>query len=340
MLPHAAVVAISKIAAHLVDYKGFGDFSGEMKGYSEGLGLDLGYVVAANLVYQLESIGVNCSNWNNTGPTGQCEGEDPVDEVTWYESPHYLKNLNDEIQTGFCTSVVTNTADGNILHGRNLDWNLEESLREFVIDVDFMRGGEVLYTGSTIVSFVGVLNAMKAGPDGFSFSMDARCQGGKLWANLLEALAFGAMEPCQHSRYVMETATNFEEAVHLFETGHIIDDGYFIVGGAETNQGAVVSRARNHNVDTWRIDPDDAEHGWYRLETNYDHDDPVPSSDDRRTPGFANMEKVGLANINEDNLMSDVMTQWPTFNPHTDLTCIMRPATGLYDCTVWMDDVE
>ena len=209
--------------------------------------------------------------------------------------------------------------------------------RDFVIDVDFMRGGELLYTGTTIVSFVGILNGMRPGADGYSFSMDARCQGGKLWANLLESLIFGAMEPCQHARFVMENANNFEEAVHLFETGKIIDDGYFIIGGSEAGQGAVVTRARNHNVDTWRIDPEDKEHGWYRLETNYDHFDEVPTADDRRTPGFANMEAVGVDNMNEDSLLSEVMTQWPTFNSHTDLTCIMRPATGLYDCTVWLD---
>ena len=29
----------------------------------------MGYVVAMNMVYQLESLGINCSNWNNTGPT-------------------------------------------------------------------------------------------------------------------------------------------------------------------------------------------------------------------------------------------------------------------------------
>ena len=113
------------------------------------------------------------------------------------------------------------------------------------------------YSGTTIVSFVGILNAMAPGPNGFSFSMDARCQvgdrvrgyvkvvrllgldpippatapltapspappppptplpltpthshslpltsthshslqGGKIWSNLLEALAAGAMTP-------------------------------------------------------------------------------------------------------------------------------------------------
>jgi hypothetical protein len=202
-----------------------------------------------------------------------------------------------------------------------------------------MRGGELLYTGSTIVSFVGVLNAMKPGENGFSFSMDARCQGGKLWANLLEALALGGMEPSQHSRTVMEAAGSFDEAVHLFETGKLLDDGYFIVGGARTGEGAVVTRARNHNVDTWKIDASDEEHGWYRLETNYDHFDDAPSADDRRTPGFENMEGVGLDAVDQDNLKADVMTQWPTYNEHTDLTCIMEAATGLYDCTVWMDEV-
>ncbi|GMI48471.1 hypothetical protein TrCOL_g6674 [Triparma columacea] len=344
MLPHYAVVAIDKIAKHLVGYSGFGDFGDEMIGYAEALELDLGYVVAANLVYQLESIGVNCSNWNNTGPTGQCPGEDDVgytgEEVAWLQSDHYLKGLSDIVQTGYCTSVVTEEAGGGILHGRNLDWNLDEELREFIITVDFERGGEVLYTGSTIVSFVGILNAMAPGENGFSFSMDARCQGGKLLVNLVEALAKGAMTPCQHSRYVMETATDFDSAVALFETGNLIDDGYFIVGGAKDGEGAVVSRDRNRNVDTWMIDPADSERGWYRLETNYDHWEEVPSADDRRTPGYANMEAIGKDDINKDNLLNDVMTEWPTYNPHTDLTCIMSAKYNLYDCMIWLDAEE
>ena len=135
----------------------------------------------------------------------------------------------------------------------------------------------------------------------------------------------------------METATDYASAVHLFETGNLIDDGYFIVGGASGAEGAVVTRARNHNVDTWSIDPSDAAHGWYRLETNYDHDQDVPAADDRRTPGYANMEAVGLAGMGEDRLLEDVMKQFPTFNPHTDLTCIMSAAYGTYDCMIWLD---
>ena len=34
----------------------------------------------------------------------------------------------------------------------------------------------------------------------------------------------------------------------------------------------------------WSLDPAAAD-GWFRLETNYDHWNPVPTADDRRTPG-------------------------------------------------------
>ena len=40
-----------------------------MVGVAAALGLDLGEIVALNLAYELERIGVTCSNWNNTGPT-------------------------------------------------------------------------------------------------------------------------------------------------------------------------------------------------------------------------------------------------------------------------------
>ena len=49
------------------------------------------------------------------------------------------------------------------------------------------------------------------------------------------------------------------------------------------------------------------------------------------------MEAVGKDNINTANLFSDVMTVWPTYNPHTDLTCIMAAKYGAYNCSIWMD---
>ena len=79
-----AMGIIEAVAARLDDYKGFGDYAAEMRGISRACGLNLGDVVAGNLVYQLEGIGINCSNWNNTGPTGQCKNNSAG--VVWMES--------------------------------------------------------------------------------------------------------------------------------------------------------------------------------------------------------------------------------------------------------------
>ena len=265
----------------------FRRFRGRNERLLEALGLDLGYVVAANLVYQLEHIGVNCSNWNATGPTNACKKKSK--DIVWLESEWNAKRSLVDRYIRMCTSVVANNEQGEIIHGRNLDWNLPEEVKQLLITVEFHRNSALLYKGTDDRVVRGLLNAMRpydsnTKTGGFTFSMDARCQGGLLFYNLLEALIEGSMTPCQHSRLVMENSNSFEEAVKGFETGNLINDGYFIVGGMKSSEGAVVSRDRNRNADTWRIDQN-TEHGsWYVLETNYDHWEVAPSADDRRTP--------------------------------------------------------
>ena len=50
------------------------------------------------------------------------------------------------------------------------------------------------------------------------------------------------------------------------------------------------------------------------------------------------MAAVGKDNMNGSTLLNDVMAVWPTFNPHTDLTCIMSALYNTYDCMIWLDD--
>jgi len=164
LLPKPLVKIIDKLAAKLITYPGFGTYGEEMRGYADGLGLDIGYVVAANLVYEMEHIGVTCDNWNNTGPTGQCDGEDP-EQVVWLSSNHFLENQESQIKSGgYCTSVVAESSSSSddllstsvkkIIHGRNLDWNLDVNVRSLIVTVDYHRSGIPLYSGSSIISFV------------------------------------------------------------------------------------------------------------------------------------------------------------------------------------------
>jgi len=48
-----------------------------------------------------------------------------------------------------------------VLHGRNLDWNIPDSLKDFVMDLHVTKGGEELYRGTGAIGFVGMLNGMR-----------------------------------------------------------------------------------------------------------------------------------------------------------------------------------
>lgn len=170
-------------------YRGFRERGDEMKGYAQSLGVPLGYIVFANLFYQLEGIGINCTSRNETGPCPNSSSTSPH-SIAYHKFPRSTRG-----PSGFCTSFVAQDPAGNIWHGRNMDWNLPTALRELYIDVQFTRGGRTLFTASTVVGYVGIFNAVKHSK--FSWSMDARDCGGNILDNMLEMLIHGAFEPSQ-----------------------------------------------------------------------------------------------------------------------------------------------
>ena len=170
-------------------YRGFRERGDEMKGYAKSLGVPLGYIAFANLFYQLEGIGINCTLRNETGPCPNSSSASS-DSVAYHKFPRSTRG-----PSGFCTSFVAQDPAGNIWHGRNMDWNLPTALRELYIDVEFTRGGRTIFTATTVVGYVGIFNAVKYSK--FSWSMDARDCGGNILDNMLEMLTHGAYEPSQ-----------------------------------------------------------------------------------------------------------------------------------------------
>ena len=53
-----------------------------------------------------------------------------------------------------CTSIVAEALNGTIYHGRNLDYNLTDVLRNLTIVVDFQQSGKTVYTGTTFAGYV------------------------------------------------------------------------------------------------------------------------------------------------------------------------------------------
>lgn len=75
---------------------------------------------------------------------------------------------------------------------------------------------------------------------------------------------------------VLETAGTYDEAVLLLGKQGLVDEVYYAVAGSQSGQGAVVTRGRDRTVDVWRLGASSSAE-WFRVETNYDHWQPVPA---------------------------------------------------------------
>jgi len=363
VVPKWALPLVEGAASNLVGY--FREYGTEMQAMAKVWGVSPGLLVVMNLIMQVEEIGLNCSNWNVTGPTQKddpgCEIIDPKQEWCYCKAAHHAGAITrddgyvsifrrtaafpvEEQQDGprgMCTSVVAQAADGTIALGRNLDWNLPPSVRGIIIDIDFVKGGKKIFRGTGAAGAMGVFNGMayasgaaNTTTGAWTGTIDARGKGGKLLVNIFQALLAHSLTPCHHLRMVLESARDFESAVTGLSKTPQIDENYFIVAGTKRAEGAVIARGREKAADVWRLDPSEPT-GWYRLQTNYDHWDPVPTADDRRHPGYKLMNDLTAARVAPASMWG-VITTYPVFNSHTDFSLVSVPSLGLYNATTWM----
>mmetsp|Transcript_58495 Transcript_58495/g.128251 ORF Transcript_58495/g.128251 Transcript_58495/m.128251 type:complete len:396 (-) Transcript_58495:184-1371(-) len=319
-LPKAFLPLVADIAANL--RRAFWpDYAAEMEGLAKALGVSVGDVVLANLIYQLEHLGVACDKRNTTGPCPPPQGP------------------------GACTGVVVNgrdDRDGEVWQGRNLDWNLNAALLRYVMQVDYQRANKTVFSGVQIAGEIGVLHGLRKGA--FSVQLDARATGGNVLLNFLELIGKGAKTPTHVMRHALENAGSFADGVAALNGQEMANPAYFIVAGANKGEGAIMTMERKAAKDIWHLYEEpakDTKHinpqpEWYRVQTNYDHWEGVPAEDDRRTASVVNVQEFCGNGIVDQNCVRKVMTTWPTQNHHTDVTSIMCPRTGYFDSTVWL----
>jgi hypothetical protein len=72
----------------------------------------------------------------------------------------------------FCTSILARQGDGKIIHGRNQDYGWPDQMRADIFVADFIKGGNVVYSGIMFAGDTGIYTAEKNGA--FSLSLNAR----------------------------------------------------------------------------------------------------------------------------------------------------------------------
>lgn len=230
-----------------------------------------------------------------------------------------LVNLAYE-STAFCTSIVAQDSKGHIYHGRNLDYPFGYFLRKLTVDVQFLKNGQIAFTGTTFVGYVGLWTGQS--PHKFTISGDERDKGW-WWENAIAAF-FQRHSPISWLiRTTLSESENFDEAVYKLSKTPLIADVYYIVGGTSPQEGVVITRSRGGSVDIWPLDPSSG--AWFRVETNYDHWKPVPEKDDRRTPAIKALNATGQANLSLETLFQ-VLSVFPVYNNYTVYTTVMSAA--------------
>ncbi|XP_028658142.1 N-acylethanolamine-hydrolyzing acid amidase-like [Erpetoichthys calabaricus] len=230
-----------------------------------------------------------------------------------------LLNLAYEI-TAFCTSIVAQDTKGNLYHGRNLDYPHVDILRNFTVDVQFLKNGQVAYKGTTFAGFIGLWTGQSAKK--FTVSGNERAQG-HWWENAIAAFLLRNFPVSWLLRQTLEEAEDFQDAVVKLSKIPIIADVYYIVAGVHPKEGVVVTRNRESAADIWLLNP--LAGVWYLVETNYDHWKKPPPHDDRRTPAMKQLNITGQSNINFDTLYQALSVK-PTLNSITVYTTTMSAA--------------
>lgn len=249
-----------------------------------------------------------------------------------------LYNIFYEIFT-LCTSIVGEDQNGNMIHGRNLDfglflgwdiqkdtWKLSELLRPLIINIDNMKDGKVLYKTVNFVGFVGLITGVRPGVLSMSLNERFALEGGfvglfewilninrnQKWATFL-------------ARDVLESNMTFDQALDALSKPEILAPIYYIVGGAGEREAAVVTRSRRSTVDLWDLRKE--KDTFFLAETNYDHWEAPLFVDDRITPTNTCMNKFGKENFNMANLFN-VLSSKPVLNKLTTYSALIDIKTG------------
>uniref|UniRef100_A0A914ECW2 ceramidase n=1 Tax=Acrobeloides nanus TaxID=290746 RepID=A0A914ECW2_9BILA len=173
----------------------------------------------------------------------------PIQQLT-------LLNLFYEISKG-CTSIVAEDPTGRIYHARNQDfgtffiwkttdhqWGQTDALRDLLVNLNFVKDGKLLFKGVTFAGHLGILTGLK--PNTFTLSTNARFgstipemisyfKNGSLGRNFLMYI----------DRDVLINATSYDEAVAYIQSVPMYASAYYIVGGAKSGEGAIITRSPN-----------------------------------------------------------------------------------------------
>lgn len=136
-------------------------------------------------------------------------------------------------------------------------------------------------------------------------------------------------------RRALENAGTFSEAKKYLESVPLMSGCYFILGGVNPYEGAVITRLPNELRHIEQLDEDKGI--WYLCQTNYDRDIPDPPVDPRRSVCQQKMAEIGQNATKKD--VYGVLTTapvWNTVHGYTIQSTVMKAEDATFNTTIWL----
>jgi acid ceramidase len=218
-----------------------------------------------------------------------------------------------------CTSFII-SSDDTIIHARNLDFGvLMEGvvplLKKLTIHVDFIKDNKIIFRSHTFAGLVGVFTGMK--PFSHSITVNQRFAFNGGYMGIIKW--FNNRIPKWNSlivRELLEGDYDYTKSVYILSNVELIAPIYYIIGGINNKDGALITRERYYNLYPVYLNASD-----FIFQTNHDHWVEPFYFDDRTTNGKWFL-KNNIHNINNSEIL---LKTKPTLNKITIYGTIMIP---------------
>jgi len=136
-----------------------------------------------------------------------------------------------------CTGILIRTAEGKVIHGRNLDFEMYELLAKLVTNVEYYKGEERIYSVDTIVGSAFALTGIRHGA--FAINCDTR-KAKDFSKDLISVLVDNAMPTLWTLKKTLEEETSYAAATKRLRTVETGGPVYFIISGVGRDEGMVI----------------------------------------------------------------------------------------------------
>lgn len=138
-----------------------------------------------------------------------------------------------------CTGVIVRNDAGQIIHGRNLDFEMWHLLSNLVTNVEYYKGGQRIFSVDTVVGSVFALTGIRHGA--FAINVDTR-KAKHFYDDLISVLLHNDMPTVWLLRRTLAEETTYERAQKRLKYEKIGAPVYYILSGTKGNEGCVIER--------------------------------------------------------------------------------------------------